>query len=44
LWLDQSALLAGDMPKVLTVLQTGINSIEHQTFVQQLNQAMRSHE
>ncbi|MBD2455289.1 Uma2 family endonuclease [Nostoc sp. FACHB-87] len=40
LWLDRSALLAGDMQQVLTVLQTGLNSPEHQAFVQQLTQAM----
>ena len=42
LWLDQSALLAGDMQQVLTVLQTGLNSVEHQAFVQQLAQAVQS--
>ncbi|MCC5613694.1 Uma2 family endonuclease [Nostoc sp. CHAB 5836] len=42
LWLDQSALLAGDMQQVLTVLQAGLNSVEHQAFVQQLAQAIQS--
>jgi Uma2 family endonuclease len=42
LWLDASALLAGNMQQVLTVLQTGLNSIDHQAFVQQLTQAMRA--
>ncbi|WP_413200369.1 Uma2 family endonuclease [Nostoc piscinale] len=42
LWLDRSALLAGDMQQVLTVLQTGLNSPEHQVFVQQLTQVMES--
>ncbi|MBN3871485.1 MAG: Uma2 family endonuclease [Nostoc sp.] len=42
LWLDQSALLSGDMQQVLSVLQTGVNSIEHQAFVQQLAQAVQS--
>ncbi|MEA5503521.1 Uma2 family endonuclease [Halotia wernerae UHCC 0503] len=42
LWLDQSALLLGDMQQVLTVLQAGVSSIEHQAFVQQLSSAMRS--
>ncbi|MBG1270156.1 Uma2 family endonuclease [Nostoc sp. WHI] len=42
LWLDQSALLAGDMQQVLTVLQAGVNSVEHQAFVQQLAQAVQS--
>jgi Uma2 family endonuclease len=36
LWLDQAALLAGQMPQVLAVLQTGIATPEHQAFVQQL--------
>ncbi|MEH2274753.1 MAG: hypothetical protein V7K40_08055 [Nostoc sp.] len=36
LWLDQSALLAGDMQQVLSVLQARVNSVEHQAFVQQL--------
>jgi len=37
LWLAVSALLAGDMTTVLTVLQQGINSPEHQTFVQEIS-------
>jgi Uma2 family endonuclease len=36
LWLDVSALLAGNRQQVLTVLQEGINSAEHQTFVETL--------
>ncbi len=36
LWLDVSALVTGNMPQVLAVLQQGLNSREHQTFVQQL--------
>lgn len=44
LWLDQSALVAGDMQQVLTVLQAGVNSVEHQAFVQQLAQAVQSDE
>jgi Putative restriction endonuclease len=36
LWLDRSALLNGDMPQVLTVLQLGLATTEHQTFVQSL--------
>ncbi len=36
LWLDVSAMLQGDMQQVLAILQAGINSAEHQTFVQQL--------
>ena len=36
LWLDTTALLLGDMPKVLAILQSGIASAEHQAFVQDL--------
>jgi Uma2 family endonuclease len=36
LWLDVSALLAGNRQQVLTVLQEGINSAQHQTFVETL--------
>lgn len=42
LWLDRSALLSRDMQQVLTALQAGVNSLEHQTFVQQLTQAVQS--
>ncbi|NJM73205.1 MAG: Uma2 family endonuclease [Scytonema sp. RU_4_4] len=38
LWLALSALLTGDMTKVLAVLQEGLNSTEHVAFVQQLSQ------
>ncbi|MBW4505262.1 MAG: Uma2 family endonuclease [Scytonematopsis contorta HA4267-MV1] len=38
LWLDVSALKAGNMSKVAAVLQQGLNSSEHKTFVQQLAQ------
>ncbi|MBW4612681.1 MAG: Uma2 family endonuclease [Desmonostoc vinosum HA7617-LM4] len=38
LWLDQAALLAGNLAKVLEVLQQGIASQEHQDFVQILAQ------
>lgn len=34
LWLDVSALVAGNMQQVLTVLQQGLTSAEHQQFVQ----------
>jgi len=34
--LDVSALLAGNRQQVLTVLQQGINSADHQTFVEAL--------
>jgi len=37
LWLDVVAML--DMPQVLSVLQSGINSAEHQAFVQRLADA-----
>lgn len=37
LWLDVSALVAGNMQQVLAVLQKGLASVEHQAFVQQLN-------
>lgn len=36
LWLDVSAMLVGDMPNVLAVLQQGLASEAHQDFVQQL--------
>jgi len=36
LWLDIPALLAGKMQQVLAVLQQGLNSLEHQTFVETL--------
>jgi Uma2 family endonuclease len=40
LWLAVSALLSGEMTMVLSVLQAGLNSTEHQAFVQQLTQEM----
>lgn len=36
LWLDKTALLAGNLTQVLGLLQQGLNSPEHQQFVQQL--------
>jgi Uma2 family endonuclease len=36
LWLAVEALLQGDMPVVLTVLQQGLNSAEHQAFVRSM--------
>lgn len=36
LWLDKAALLAGNLAKVLEVLQQGLASQAHQDFVQQL--------
>ena len=38
LWLDGGAMLQGNMQQVLNVLQVGINSTEHQAFVQKLTQ------
>ncbi|MGI8501170.1 MAG: Uma2 family endonuclease [Hassallia sp.] len=37
LWLDITVLLTGDMTKVLAVLQQGLNSTEHQAFVERLS-------
>ncbi|MBW4478134.1 MAG: Uma2 family endonuclease [Tolypothrix brevis GSE-NOS-MK-07-07A] len=37
LWLDMAALLTGKMTKVLAVLQQGLNSTEHQAFVERLS-------
>jgi len=39
LWLQVAAMLDGDMPQVLAVLQAGLNSAEHQAFVQRLAKA-----
>lgn len=36
LWLDREALLTGNLAKVLSVLQTGLSTAEHQTFVASL--------
>lgn len=36
LWLDAAALLAGDLARVLAVLQQGIGTAEHQAFVAEL--------
>ena len=36
LWLDAPALLAGDLARVLAVLQQGLQSSEHAAFVEQL--------
>jgi hypothetical protein len=36
LWLDRTALLNGDMPQVITVLQAGLASDAHQTFCESL--------
>ncbi|NEU76360.1 Uma2 family endonuclease [Hassallia byssoidea VB512170] len=37
LWLTKSALLSGDLAKVLAVLQQGLSTPEHQTFVEKLS-------
>ena len=37
LWLAQEALLTGDLAQVLTILQQGLKSSEHQNFVNQLS-------
>jgi len=39
LWLDKTALLTGNLAKVLEVLQQGLASEEHQDFCQAMNQA-----
>ncbi|WP_413167450.1 Uma2 family endonuclease [Capilliphycus salinus ALCB114379] len=36
LWLAENELLTGNMKQVLQVLQTGLESVEHQAFVEQL--------
>ncbi len=42
LWLSVSALLGGDMPQVITTLQTGLSSAAHQQFIQQLTSFSQS--
>jgi Uma2 family endonuclease len=37
LWLDKAALLAGNLAKVLAVLQQGLATIEHQEFVKKMS-------
>lgn len=37
LWLDALALVRGEMQQVLAMLQQGLNSVEHQRFVEQLH-------
>jgi len=39
LWLDISAMLNGNMSRVLDILKAGINSVEHQEFIQKLTAA-----
>jgi Uma2 family endonuclease len=38
LWLDTKAMLLGNMQQVMRVLQVGLSSMEHQTFLESLNQ------
>ncbi|GAA6620698.1 Uma2 family endonuclease [Scytonema sp. NUACC26] len=40
LWLNVPALVTGEMQRVLSVLQDGISSLEHQAFVQQLGKGI----
>lgn len=40
LWLDKAALLAGNLAKVLEVLQWGLAHSEHKTFVKQLSESL----
>lgn len=42
LWLDVCGLVTGNMPQVLAVLHKGLASVEHQAFVQQLNDSPKS--
>ncbi|SKB14070.1 conserved hypothetical protein [Planktothrix sp. PCC 11201] len=37
LWLDKAALLAGNLAKVLAVLQQGLLTVEHQDFVKKIS-------
>jgi Uma2 family endonuclease len=41
LWVDPAAVLGEDMPRLLTVLQQGLNSPEHATFVVKLARKKR---
>ncbi len=38
LWLKKSALIAGNLARVLEVVQQGIATAEHQAFIEQLSQ------
>ena len=42
LWLDGKALLEGNMRQVLVKLQEGLDSREHQAFVEKLARARRA--
>jgi len=37
LWLDKDALLAGDLARVLAILQRGVATSEHRSFIEQLS-------
>jgi Uma2 family endonuclease len=39
LWLDQEAMILGNMQQVMSVLQAGLSSAEHQNFLSRLNQS-----
>jgi Uma2 family endonuclease len=41
LWLDEAALLGGDLPRVLAVVQQGTTSPDHAAFVRRLEEARR---
>jgi Uma2 family endonuclease len=43
LWLDSVALLQDDLAKVLAILQQGINTDEHQTFIETLTKKVEEH-
>ena len=42
LWLDADALLGGDLRRVLEVVQRGVATAEHRTFVEKLAKAQRA--
>lgn len=42
LWLDAAALLRGDMKRVMSVLQVGLDSPEHAAFAQRLAAALKA--
>lgn len=38
LWLNQEALLTGNLAQVLAILQQGLNSCEHEHFIRKLSE------
>ncbi|MBG1269527.1 hypothetical protein [Nostoc sp. WHI] len=40
LWLDKEALLAGNLAKVIEIVQQGLTTVEHQNFVKQLSDSL----